>query len=157
MKYKQYQKALAEINKRHAQEVARNDLLIADIEKRLKRREIDEKQAQEERFKVYDIMNTQKKRFERWMVRLKTNFANQDTNIKVGDIIWADTKRGARVLRVTDIKLAAFDYPMLKLFGTQLTLYGQPYKKQLQQPKGGIYQKDITSINGEPYTYKTRV
>ena len=156
MTYKQYQKALAEINKRHAQEVARNDSLIADIEKRLKRREIDEKQAQEERFKVYDIINTQKTRFDRWTVRLKTNFANQDTNIKVGDIIWADTKRGARVLRVTDIKLATFDYPMLKVFGVQLTLYGIPCKIQQKHPKGGIYQKDITSINGEPYEYKVK-
>lgn len=156
MTYKQYQKALSEINKRRKSEITRNESLIDDIENRLKRGYIDKKQAQEQRFKVYDIMNIQKKRFDLWTFRLKTNFANQDTNIKVGDIIWAETKRGTRVLRVTDIKLAAFDYPMLKVFGVQLTLYGIPCKIQQKHPKGGIYQKDITSINGEPYSYKVK-
>lgn len=155
MTYKQYQKALAEINKRHADMDAKNNALLAVIEKRLERRELDEKQANEQRFKIYDIMNIQKTRFERWTLHLKMNFANQGTNIKVGDIIWAKVKGSTKVMRVTEIKMAAFDYPMMKLFGIQLTLYGIPCQKQSEHPKGGIYQKDITSINGEPYIYKT--
>jgi hypothetical protein len=45
---------------------------------------------------------------------------------------------------------------MLKYFGVQLTLKGVPSKIQKEYPNGGIYQKDITSVNGDVYTYKVR-
>ena len=157
MNYKEYQKALAAINKSAKKELDDLQGRMYEVQRMKDDKVISEKEAFERDQKLAEIFDSVKNRYARSAERLKMNFAKQDCDIKVGDIIWAVSKGAAKVLKIENIKLAAFDYPMLKLFGTQLTLYGQPYKKQLQHPKGGIYQKDITSINGEPYTYKTRV
>lgn len=156
MTYKEYKEALANIDKNYKCEKKRQMDMFDDINRRLDAKEISEKEAFELMIKVNAIIDSSKNRNARSIDNLKTTFANQDTSIKVGDIIWAKVKGSTKVLRVEAIRLAAFEYPMLKLFGTQLTLYGQPCQKQTERPKGGIYQKDITSINGEPYTYKTR-
>lgn len=95
-----------------------------------------------------------KNKHARSIERLKMNFAAQNSTIQTGDIIWAQVKGITKVMKVQYRKLSAFDYPMLKFFGTQLTMRGLPAKVQKPYPQGGIYEKDITSINGEPYEYK---
>ena len=85
---------------------------------------------------------------------LKNKHARSIERLKQGDIIWAMVKGITKVMKVEYRKLSAFDYPMLKFFGIQLTVKGNPAKVQKTYPQGGIYEKDITSINGEPFEYK---
>lgn len=156
MTYKEFLKAHKQIENSAKMELDNLQKKMTEVDQLKDKGTISEKEAFEQNKRLAEIFDSAKNRYARSAERLKMNFAKQDCDIKVGDIIWASTKRGTRVLKVTEIKLAAFDYPMIKLFGVQLTMYGIPHKQQLKQPKGGIYQKDITSINGEPYTYKTR-
>ena len=157
MNYKEYKKNLAAIEQKYrAIKQALYDE-IDDVAKRLERKKITEEEAKAETDRLYAILDTKKGREKRSIEQLKMNFARQDAAAKVGDLIWAQTKHGSKLLKVTDIKLSAFEYPMLKYFGVQMNmLKGLPAPTQKQYPQGGIYQKDITSVNGEPYTYKVR-
>lgn len=157
MTYKEFKKNLADIEKEYDRK--RGYVLdeIDKIERALKREEISEDEAFEQEQKQYSILEMLKGREKRSVERLKMNFARQDAPAKIGDIIWAFTKQGTKLLKVTDIRLASFEYPMLKYFGIQMkVLTGLPAKVQKQFPNGGIFQKDITSVNGEPYTFKVR-
>ena len=154
MTYKEYIKATIAIDKKYtAKRKAVAEEIKAMEAKALKEGRIspnDEKQLT----KLYEEAEYLKNKHARSIERLKLNFAKQDSKVKVGDIIWAVQNGSCRVMRVESERLAAFDYPMLKYFGLQLTMRGMPAKVQKQYPQGGIYEKDITSINGEPFEYK---
>ena len=156
MDYKEYKKALKEIEAKYERERRALYDEISKIKWQAEHSKISDKEAFEKTQKLYGILDGLKGREKRSIERLKMNFANQDAPAKVGDLIWANTKQGTKLLKVTEIHIAAFDYPMLKYFGVQLTLKGVPSKIQKEYPNGGIYQKDITSVNGEVYTYKVR-
>ena len=154
MTYKEYIKATIAIDKKYT---AKRKAVADEIQKMedsaMKSGRItpaDEKQLT----KLYEEAEFLKNKHNRSIYRLKLNFAKQDSKVKVGDIIWAVQNGSCRVMRVESERLAAFDYPMLKYFGLQLTMRGLPSKVQKQYPQGGIYVKDITSINGEPFEYK---
>ena len=157
MTYKEYLKALKHIDACQKNEFERLQDEMKKVQQLKEKRKISEKEAFERDHRLAEILDKAKNRYAFKTERLKMNFARQNIEVKTGDIIWAQIKGTTRVIRVEEIRLAAFEYPMLKLFGTQLTLYGQPCKHQLFHPKGGIYQKDITSINGEPYTYSAKL
>ena len=156
MDYKDFKKALKEIGAKYERERRALYDEIKKIEWMVEHSKISEKETFEKTQKLYGILDGLKGREKRSIERLKMNFANQDAPAKVGDLIWANTKQGTKLLKVTEIHIAAFDYPMLKYFGVQLTLKGVPSKIQKEYPNGGIYQKDVTSVNGEVYTYKVR-
>ena len=156
MTYKEYQKALAAIDKSAKTELNRLNEQMEEVRRLKEKKLISEREAWERDQRLAEIFDKAKNRHYLKVEHLKMDFARQDIDIKIGDIIWAKTNQGTKVLKVTEIKMAAFDYPMLKFFGIQLTIWGLPAKVQKPQPRGGIYQKDITSINGEPYIYKTR-
>jgi predicted DNA-binding protein YlxM (UPF0122 family) len=156
MVYKDFKKALKEIAAKYERERKALYDQISKIKWQAEHSKISDKEAFEKMQKLYGILDGLKGREKRSIERLKMNFANQDAPVKVGDLIWANTKQGTKLLKVTEIHIAAFDYPMLKYFGMQLTLKGVPSKIQKEYPNGGIYQKDITSVNGEVYTYKVR-
>jgi len=154
MTYQEFKKSLAAIDKKYnsrRKEVADK---IQEMEaKALKEGRItptDEKELTN----LYNEAEFLKNKHDRSIERLKMNFATQNSTIQTGDIIWAQVKGITKVMKVQYRKLSAFDYPMLKFFGTQLTMRGLPAKVQKPYPQGGIYEKDITSINGEPYEYK---
>lgn len=154
MTYKEYIKATIAINKKYT---AKRKAVADEIQKMediaMKSGRItpaDEKQLT----KLYEEAEYLKNKHGRSVERLKMNFASQNTTIQQGDIIWAQVKGVTRVMKVQYRKLSAFDYPMLKFFGIQLTMRGLPAKVQKPYPQGGIYDKDITSINGEPYEHK---
>ena len=152
MDYKDFKKALKEIGAKYERERKALYDEISKIKWHVEHSKISDKEAFEKTQKLYGILDGLKGREKRSIERLKMNFAKQDAPAKIGDIIWS----GQKVLRVEDIRLASFDYPMLKYFGTQLTIKGMPCKNQKKHPEGGIYQKDISSVNGFPYHYKTR-
>ena len=154
MNYKEYQKALKAIDKKYnGKRKAVYDLIQKIEHQALKDGRIypDDKKRLDDLYKEAEFLKDKQGRS---IERLKMNFISENAKVKTGDIIWAVKKGTTKVMRVEYAKLSAFEYPMLKYFGTQLTLYGQPCKKQLEHPKGGIYEKDITSINGEPFEYK---
>lgn len=154
MNYKEFKAALAAIDKKYLDKRKAVAAKIKAMEaKALKEGRItptDEKELTN----LYKEAEYLKNKHGRSIEMLKMNFASQNTTIQQGDIIWAQVKGVTKVMKVQYRKLSAFEYPMLKYFGTQLTLYGQPCKQQQKHPKGGIYEKDITSINGEPFEYK---
>ena len=152
MRYKDYKKALKAIEKKYDGEMKKLEADIDEVRRLKERKMISEKEAWDREMKISAILDSVKNRGKRSIERMKMNFASQDSPAGIGDLIWAK----GTLLKVEEIKLAAFEYPMLKFFGKQLTLYGLPKKVQLQHPRGGIYQKDITSVNGEAYTYKVR-
>ena len=152
MTYKEYKVALRNIDSKYTKERERLLALIYKIEEKKQKGFVLTEIEKIELDRLYKILEYVKNRGHRSVERLKFNFATQDTTAKVGDIIWA----GQRVLKVTEISLASFEYPMLKYFGKQLTMKGLPCKNQKEYPQGGIYQKDITSINGDPYIYNVR-
>ena len=156
MNYKEFKKALATICKKHESEQQKLYEQIEDVKRMFEQRKISEKEAWEREMKLASIIDSSKNREKLSTERLKMNFAKQDAPAEIGDIIWATVKGSTRVMKVTEIRLAAFDYPMIKYFGVQLTLHGVPAKVQKVAPFGGIYQKDIISVNGEVYIYKTR-
>ena len=152
MTYKDYLKAAKEIDQCRERNWNRIYGEITDIQNKIDKRTIGEKAGKEQINKLYSTWDGIKNKYAHSKERLKMNFARQDAPAKIGDIIWS----GQKVLRVEDIRLASFDYPMLKYFGTQLTIKGTPCKNQKKHPEGGIYQKDISSVNGFVYHYKTR-
>jgi hypothetical protein len=156
MTYKEYKKNLKSIEQKYAVEIKTIYDELESIDHALKRKAISEAEAKDKQEKLHGYLDMLKGCEKRSLERLKINFARQDAPAQIGDLIWAMTKQGTKLLKVTDIKLAAFDYPMLKYFGVQLTLKGVPSKIQKEYPQGGIYQKNITSVNGEPYIYKAR-
>ena len=156
MTYKEFRNALTEMEAKYRRNVERINESIKDWEERWERKEVDEKTATAEIDKLYDEFEYLKNRNARKVEQLKMNFAKQDAPAEIGDIIWATVKGSTKVMKVTEIRLAAFTYPMLKYFGVQLTMRGVPAKVQKVAPQGGIYQKDVHSVNGEPYEYKAR-
>lgn len=157
MNYKEFKKNLSNLEKKYKQEKSALYDEIKMIALRLERKKISDEEAKRETDRLYDILDKANGREKRSVEKLKMNFARQDAPAKIGDIIWASTKQGTKLLKVTEIKLAAFEYPMLKYFGIQMkVLTGLPQTTQKQYPNGGIYQKDITSVNGEAYKYKVR-
>jgi hypothetical protein len=152
MTYKDYLSAAKEIDQGRERNWHRIYAEICDIDERINSKIIDEKTGKAKICKLYETWDGIKNKYAHSKERLKMNFAKQDAPAKIGDIIWS----GQKVLRVEDIRLASFEYPMLKYFGTQLTIKGLPCKNQKKHPEGGIYQKDISSVNGFPYHYKTR-
>lgn len=152
MTYKEYRKALKAIEKKYDGEMKKREADIDEVRRLKERKIISEKEALDREMKLAALLDSAKNRGKRSIDRLKMNFARQDAPAKIGDLIWAK----GTLMKVEDIRLAAFEYPMLKYFGVQLTMYGLPKKVQLKHPCGGIYQKDITSVNGEAYTYKVR-
>ena len=138
MTYKEYIKATIAIEKKYtAKRKAVADEIKAMEAKALKEGRIspnDEKQLT----KLYEEAEYLKKKHARSIERLKMNFTSQNTKVKMGDIIWAQVKGVTKVMKVQYRKLSAFDYPMLKFFGTQLTVKGNPAKVQKQYPQGGI-------------------
>ena len=154
MTYQEFKQSLAAIDKKYT---SKRKVVVEELQKMeakaLKEGRIspnDEKHLTE----LYKKAEYLKNKHARSIERLKMNFATQDTKVKQGDIIWAMVKGITKVMKVEYRKLSAFDYPMLKFFGTQLTVKGNPAKVQKAYPQGGIYEKDITSINGVPYKYK---
>lgn len=156
MTYSEYKKALAQLLKSAKAELDNLREQMDEVQRQKEARMLTEKEAWERDQHLAEIYDKAKNRHARAAEHLKMEFARQDAPIEIGNIVWAKVKGSTKVLRVTEVRMAAFDYPMLKVFGIQLTMYGQPYQKQKEPPHGGIYQKDIISINGEPYTYKTR-
>lgn len=152
MNYKDYQVALENIKRKYGKECERLLDEIEDVNRNHINKRLTSKEAKERKDYLNEVYTLVRSKEKRSIDRLKMNFANQDTPVKIGDVIWANT----RVMKVEEIRVAAFDYPMLKYFGTQLTLYGVPKQVQQKYPKGGIYQKEVTSVNGDPYKYKTR-
>lgn len=150
MEYKEYKKYVLDIEHSYEVRMNANKDKIEEVEKRAKKGDISQEEAKTQLQYLYSILDLLRSKRNRSIEKLKMRFANQDKIVKEGDIIWA----GKKILRVEMIKLASFDYPMLKYFGTQLTIYGLPCKEQKKHPEGGIYQKDITSINGIPYKYE---
>ena len=156
MTYDSYKKALGNISKKYDHEIDALLDEINELDAMLEKKQIDKKEHFEETKRLSYILDGARGRCKRSIERLKLNYAKQDAPAKIGDIIWGVCKGTTKVMRVEEIRLASFEYPMLKYFGKQLTLYGLPCKCQLQSPRGGIYQKDITSVNGVPYIYKER-
>lgn len=152
MTYKEYRKALKAIEKKYDGEMKNLQADIDEVRRLRELKKISEQEAWDREMKLASILDSVKNRCKRSIERLKMNFARQDAPAGIGDLVWAK----GTLLKVEEIKLAAFEYPMLKYFGLQLSLYGLPKKVQLKHPRGGIYQKDITSVNGEAYTYKVR-
>lgn len=152
MTYKDYLRAAKEIDQGRERNWKRIYADITEVQVQIDSHTIPEKAGKAKISKLYETWDGIKTRYAHSKERLKMNFAKQDAPAKIGDIIWS----GQKVLRVEDIRLASFDYPMLKYFGTQLTIKGTPCKNQKKHPEGGIYQKDISSVNGFVYHYKTR-
>jgi hypothetical protein len=152
MTYKQYKKALAVCEELYDNERSHINKLKEFNRMRWRNGKISEKEYNDEKERLDAILTNATGRNDRYRERVKMHFAMQDAPAKVGDIIWTSQL----CMRVEQIKLAAFDFPMLKYFGVQLTLKGVPSKIQKEYPQGGIYQKNITSVNGEPYIYKAR-
>ena len=150
MQYKDYKKALKAIEKKYDSEINKLQSDIDDVRLLRDKRQISDKEAWDREMKLAEILDQVKNKGKRSIERLKMNFVRQNAPAKIGDIIWTTSK----VMRVTDVRLAAFEYPMIKYFGLQLTTRGIPCKVQKEYPLGGIYQKDIISVNGEPYIYK---
>ena len=156
MTYKEYQKALKAIEKKHEADMDKLHAEIYEVRNLAQQHKISKEEAWDKEMKLAASIDFLKNHGKRSIERLKMNFARQDAPAWIGDIIWAMVKGSTKVMKVTDVRVAAFDYPMLKFFGIQLTVKGIPAKVQKEPPLGGIYQKDITSVNGEPYTYKTK-
>ena len=152
MTYKQYQKALAVCKGLFNDECSRIRTLCVFNERMWRNGKISEKEYNDEKERLNSIRSKASDRYFRYCDRVKMHFAMQDAPAKVGDIIWT----AQLCMRVEQIKLAAFDFPMLKYFGTQLTLRGIPKAQQKKYPEGGIYQKSIKSVNGVPYEYKVK-
>jgi len=152
MTYKQYKKALAVCEELYNNERSHINKLKEFNRMQLRYRKISEKEYNEEKERLDVILTNATGRYDRYRERVKMHFAMQDAPAKVGDIIWT----AQLCMRVEQIKLAAFDFPMLKYFGTQLTLRGIPKAQQKKFPEGGIYQKSIKSVNGVPYEYKVK-
>ena len=156
MTYKEFQENQVAMELKYQRDQDRIFESIREWECRRDEHEVDEKTAKEAIDNLYAEFEYLKNRHARKAEQLKMTFAKQDAPAEIGDIIWATVKGSTKVMKVTEIKIAAFNYPMLKYFGVQLNMKGLPNKVQYEQPRGGIYQKDIHSVNGEPYTYKTR-
>lgn len=156
MNYKEFKKNLRDLTLKYQREREKVNDMIKNVQNEHERGIISDHEEKEQEKKLYGILDTLKSKEKRSVERLKMNFAMQDNPVEIGDIIWAQSKNGTKVMKVTEIRLAAFEYPMLKYFGIQLTLKGMPAKTQKQYPSGGIYQKDVVSVKGEAYTYKVR-
>lgn len=152
MTYKKYQKALAICKNLYTEECEHVKKLKLFNKKRWSEGKVTFEEYTKESERLDDILKRATDRYDRYVERLKMHFAMQDAPAKVGDILWS----GNRIIRGEQIKLSAFDFPMLKYFGVQLTTKGLPYVNQKKYPDGGIYQKNVTSVNGVPYTYKVR-
>lgn len=156
MTYKEFQESMVAMELKYQRDQDRIFESIREWGRKLGDQEVDEDEAKDAIDKLYAELEFLKNRNTRKTEQLKMNFARQDAPADIGDIIWASTSKGMKVMKVTEIRLAAFAYPMLKYFGVQLNMKGLPNKVQKVAPQGGIYQTDIYSVNGEPYEYKSR-
>lgn len=149
MNYKDYLKARALIARKYGKEREEIQSRIDKARKQLDKGTITKRDFDEKERIANRVLDEIAEREGRSIDRLKMHYAAQDAPAKVNDIIWAGTK----CMKVERIKLAAFDYPMLKYYGTLLTNQGLPRK---QNADGHIYQKDIKSVNGVAYVYKVK-
>lgn len=156
MTYKEFNDNMVAMELKYQRDQDRVFASIHEWECKRDEKEVDEETAKTSIDNLYAEFEYFKNRHARKTEQLKMNFAKQDAPAEIGDIIWATTPKGTKVMKVTEIRLASFSYPMLKYFGVLLNMKGLPNKVQYEQPRGGIYQKDIHSVNGEPYEYKSR-
>ena len=89
MNYKEYQKALAAINKSAKKELDDLQGRMDEVRQLKEDKVISEKEAFERDQKLAEIFDSVKNRYARSAERLKMNFAKQDCDIKVGDIVEA--------------------------------------------------------------------
>lgn len=151
MTYKEYQQALRKIEKKYADEKKVAEDFLKKHERLFHKGQITKEEFKKEESKADKAKENARNKASRSIEKLKINFAKENCPIKEGDIIWTDKL----VMRVEKIGLAKFDFPMLKFFGLQLSKKGIPNKNQKEYPEGGIYQKDVISINGNVYEYET--
>lgn len=82
-------------------------------------------------------------------MELRKQYAIEHNPVKVGDIVTDHY----HTIRVERMSLYGGPIPYMKYCGTELTKKGVPKKRQ-PMTDYPIFQRNVQSINGEPYKYK---
>ena len=82
-------------------------------------------------------------------MELRKQYAIEHNPVKVGDIVTDHY----HTIRVEKMSMYGYPVPCMVYRGTELTKQGVPKKRQ-PVPGNPAFQKDVKSINCEPYKYK---
>jgi hypothetical protein len=80
---------------------------------------------------------------------LRIQFALEHNPVKVGDIVTDHY----HTIRVENMSFCGYPIPHMRYTGIAMTKKGVPAKRQ-PSPREPVFQGNIETINGKPYTYE---